>query len=168
MFHHLPENVRLRTVKSHLGPAAGWPMKQRLAGRVEVLTGRTVSEAKVRNGKVHLTITGADGGENTQISDRAIAATGYRVDLRKLRFLGETLRSGISEVENTPVLKSSFESSVPGLYFAGPAAANSFGPLLRFAFGSAFAARRLAEHLSKSPARVSVPGFGQQYKTRPL
>jgi hypothetical protein len=39
-------------------------------------------------------------------------------------------------------------SSVPGLYFVGVAAANSFGPLLRFACGADYTARRLAPHLA--------------------
>jgi len=39
---------------------------------------------------------------------------------------------------------------MPGLYFAGVAAANSFGPVMRFAFGAGFAARTLARTLTKS------------------
>jgi cation diffusion facilitator CzcD-associated flavoprotein CzcO len=38
---------------------------------------------------------------------------------------------------------SRFESSIPGLYFAGPISANTFGPLCRFAFGAGFAAKRV-------------------------
>jgi hypothetical protein len=37
---------------------------------------------------------------------------------------------------------------VNGLYFVGPVAANSFGPLMRFAFGANYAARRLSRHLA--------------------
>jgi hypothetical protein len=37
---------------------------------------------------------------------------------------------------------------VPGLYFVGAAAANSFGPLLRFAFGAKYAATRVARKLA--------------------
>jgi hypothetical protein len=48
------------------------------------------------------------------------------------------------------VLKSNFESSVPGLYFVGLAAANSFGPVMRFAFGASFAAETLTETMVKS------------------
>jgi hypothetical protein len=47
-----------------------------------------------------------------------------------------------------------FESSVPGLHFVGTAAANSFGPMMRFAYGAGFVSRRLSKHL----ARVSAPG----------
>ena len=62
-------------------------------------------------------------------------------------------------VKGSPVLSSSFESSVPGIYFAGVAAANSFGPVMRFAFGAGFAARRLTETMAKSLAQspASVP-----------
>jgi len=54
------------------------------------------------------------------------------------------------------VLSSSFESSVPGLYFAGVSAANSFGPVMRFAFGAGFAARTLTRALEKSLSRASA------------
>jgi hypothetical protein len=58
------------------------------------------------------------------------------------------------------VLSSAFESSIPGLYFVGLAAANSFGPVLRFAFGAGFAARRvtraLARSLARNPAAISA------------
>jgi len=48
---------------------------------------------------------------------------------------------------------------MPGLYFVGIAAANSFGPVMRFAFGADFAARTVTRALVKSVSRepVSVP-----------
>ena len=79
-----------------------------------------------------------------------LAATGYAVDIDRIDFLDESLRMRIETVEKTPVLSSSFESSIPGLYFAGPAAANSFGPVQRFAFGARFAARRVTRSLAKA------------------
>ncbi|MGH9705764.1 MAG: NAD(P)/FAD-dependent oxidoreductase, partial [Candidatus Acidiferrales bacterium] len=48
------------------------------------------------------------------------------------------------------------ESSVRGLYFTGVAAANSFGPLMRFAFGAGFTARHLTRVMTKSLARDRV------------
>jgi len=39
---------------------------------------------------------------------------------------------------------------VPGLYFVGVSAANSFGPVLRFAFGADFAARHITRQLAQS------------------
>ena len=50
-------------------------------------------------------------------------------------------------MNDTPILSRNFEASVPGLYFVGPASANSFGPLARFACGAGFTAKRLARHL---------------------
>jgi hypothetical protein len=79
-----------------------------------------------------------------------IAATGYKVDLRRLAFLSAELLSQIRLVEYSPVLSSDFQASVPGLYFVGVAAANSFGPVLRFAFGADFAARHIAKQLANA------------------
>jgi hypothetical protein len=48
---------------------------------------------------------------------------------------------------------------VPGLYFVGLASANSFGPLMRFAYGAGFSAERVTRKMVKALARkpVSVP-----------
>jgi hypothetical protein len=54
------------------------------------------------------------------------------------------------------MLSSNFESSIPGLYFAGVSAANSFGPVMRFAFGAGFAARTLTRALAKSVSRETT------------
>jgi hypothetical protein len=78
-----------------------------------------------------------------------VAATGYKVDLDRLEFLDEKIHQRLSHVQNTPRLTRYFESSVPGLYFVGPSAANSFGPLLRFAWGAKFTSRHLSRHLTR-------------------
>jgi hypothetical protein len=70
------------------------------------------------------------------------------VALSRLAFLDSTLRSRIRSTIDSPILGRSFESSMPGLYFVGITAANSFGPLLRFAFGANYAAKRLSRHLA--------------------
>ena len=92
-------------------------------------------------------------------ADHLICGTGYEARLARLPFLDDSLLSCIDAVQGTPILSRNFESSMPGLYFAGAIAANSFGPMLRFACGAEFAAPRLARHLSRrhkrlSPARV--------------
>ena len=96
-----------------------------------------------------LGLTDASGNEETVICDHVIAATGYKPDLRRLPFLAAGLRERIASVENTPVLTVNFEASVQGLFVVGPAAANSFGPLMRFMVGAEFAAPRLAAHLER-------------------
>jgi hypothetical protein len=78
-----------------------------------------------------------------------------------LQFLNPKIRTRVKVLNQTPVLSSNFESSVDGLYFAGVAAANSFGPVMRFAFGAGFTARTLTRALEKSlssvPSSVRVP-----------
>jgi hypothetical protein len=95
-----------------------------------------------------LTIRQQDQSEARTRYDHVIAATGYKVALSRLQFLDSALRSQIHDVAETPILNRHFESSVPGLHFVGLAAANSFGPVQRFAFGAGFAARRVSRYLA--------------------
>lgn len=155
-FHYLPESLRLEAVRRALGPTGGWFIKD-MVGCVPKLLGYTPQGAEVKNGMVHLRVRAADGSEQEVVTEHIIAATGYRVNIERLKMLSAQLRSGIKTVNQTPVLSSKFESSVPGLYFAGVAAASSFGPLMRFAYGADFAARRITQAVksqSHSPALV--------------
>jgi thioredoxin reductase len=159
LFHYLPESLRLEIVDRTLGPSAGWFVKDKMS-RVPSLLGYTPQSAEVQDRKVRLRLRAADGSERDVFADHVIAATGYRVDLGRLLFLSEEIRSKIKTVAGSPILSSTFESSVPGVYFAGLAAANSFGPVMRFAFGAGFAARRITETMVKalahSPTQVPV------------
>ena len=108
------------------------------------------------------------GPEREIRAEQIVAATGYKVDLERLKFLSPDIRSRVRTVKGSPVLSSSFESSMPGIYFVGLAAANSFGPVMRFAFGAGFAARRLTETVAKalaqSPQSVRVPSVATTAK----
>jgi len=167
IFHYFPEQLRFDIVRKHLGPSGGWFAKDKVVGRVPLLLGWTPQQGEVEKGKVRLHLRARDGREKEVVADHIIAATGYKVDIERLRFLSPEIRSNLRSVESTPVLSSKFESSVPGLYFVGIAAANSFGPVMRFAFGAAFAARNLTQTVLKSlavkseavpaPATASVP-----------
>jgi thioredoxin reductase len=158
-FHYLPEQFRLDVVRRALGPSGGWFIRDKVIGKVPLQLGCTPQSAEVKNGKVHLKVRAADGSEPEIATEHLIAATGYKVDLERLRFLNPGIRAQIKVLNGAPVLSSSFESSVRGLYFAGVAAANSFGPVMRFAFGAGFAARRLTETMARTLARspASVP-----------
>ena len=149
-FHCWPEGLRLKTVRKHLGPSGGWFAKEKVIGKLPVLLGHTTLHAEAQGSRVRLRLRAADGGEREIVTDHIIAATGYKVDLERLKFLNSEIRSKVKAVEGTPVLSTTFESSVPGLYFVGLASANSFGPVMRFAFGAGFAARRLAGSMTKS------------------
>jgi len=76
--------------------------------------------------------------------DHVLLGTGYKIDVSKLDMLGPELRSAIVCDDDSPRLAAGFESSIPGLHFAGAAAVTSFGPLMRFVAGTSFAARSIA------------------------
>jgi len=160
LFHPLPQQLRLELVRTTLGPSGGWFARDKVMGKVPLLLGQTPERAYVQDGRVHLQLRGADGSEREIQAEHVIAATGYKVDLDRLRFLNPEIRNKLKAVERTPVLSTTFESSVAGLYFVGVAAANSFGPVMRFAFGAGFAARTLAQaikqSLSREPALMPV------------
>jgi cation diffusion facilitator CzcD-associated flavoprotein CzcO len=151
-FHYLPERVRLEIVEKTLGPSGGWFIKDKVVGRVPLLLGYAAERAEVLDGKVRLHLRGADGSERELVTEHVIAATGYQVDMERLKFLSPEIRMKVKAVNGAPVLSSAFESSVSGLYFAGVIAANSFGPVMRFAFGAGYAARTLARAVEKSPS----------------
>ena len=156
LFHYLPESVRVDIVRTTLGPSGGWFIRDKVMGRVPLALGNTVEKAEVVDRKVRLQLHGLDGSTREIVTEHVIAATGYKVDMERLKFLNSEIRSKIKCVNGTPVLSSSFESSVPGLYFVGIAAANSFGPVMRFAFGAGFAAKRLTSTVAKSLERSTA------------
>jgi thioredoxin reductase len=158
-FYYLPEGIRLEIVRKTLGPSGGWFIRDKVIGKVPLHLSCTPQGADVENGKVRLSIQAADGSKREVVAEHIIAATGYRVDLERLKFVSPEIRSKIKTVGGAPVLSTGFESSVPGLYFAGVAAANSFGPVMRFAFGAGFAARTITRALAKSASRetASIP-----------
>ncbi len=146
VFHAMPESLRIRVVAKHLGPAPGWFVKDAVAG-LPMHLGVGIANSQVRDGRAVLTLRSPDRPEVEVTADHVIAATGYRVSVAKLGFIDDALKSRIATADEAPVLNRHFESSVPRLYFIGTAGANSFGPLLRFAYGAEFTAKRMASRL---------------------
>ena len=151
-FWFLPERQRVHFVKTHLGPKGPWWIKDRLLGHVPVHDRTSIVGAERAGDRVRLRVRHAAQGERTVEVDRVIAGTGYVVDVDRIEYLDPALRAGIRRVEKSPALSLRFESSVPGLYFLGLAAAMSFGPLFRFVAGAEFAAPALARHLAGARA----------------
>jgi thioredoxin reductase len=150
LFHALPEPLRRRQADALLGPATGWFMKDRVVGRVPILTGHTPLRAVVREKRIHLNLSDANGARRELVVDHIIAATGYKIVLSRLPFMTEHLRSLIRMSGSAPVLSSSFESSVPGLFFVGPIAMYSFGPVVRFVYGAKYTARCISRYIARS------------------
>jgi thioredoxin reductase len=148
VFHHLPKLVQDHLVKGFLGPAGGYFLRGRL-DQVPILAGYQIARADARDNIAVLSLKSGNGDTRRIETEHIIAATGYRADARRLPFLSPGVRSQLKLVDNVPELSSHFESSVPGLFFVGPAAVRSFGPVLRFACGAKFTASRLANYLAR-------------------
>jgi thioredoxin reductase len=163
VFRLMPVEFRLDKVRRVLGPSPCWFITPDIEGKVPLHPGLSIAGVRIENNRVKLDVTDRAGGAQTFEADHLIAATGYKVDLRRLPFFDSDLRAQIRSVENTPVLSSNFESSLSGLYFVGTSAANTFGPLLRFAVGAKFTAPRLSRHLAASAMRKAArAGISQE------
>jgi hypothetical protein len=147
VFHALPEEMRLRAVRSHLGPAPGWFVREKVEGVVPMRLGVELNSVEVRGGEVRLGLAGPSGNEELVV-DRVIGGTGYHVALERLPFLDCALSAEMRTAAGWPVLDRNFQSSAPGVYFVGLASAGSFGPMARFAYGAGFTSRRLSRHLA--------------------
>jgi len=149
LFRRLPQSTRIYRARTALGPAGASWLQGRVEGEFPVLTGHNVRSARVDGEGIRITLAGS-GGEREVTADHLIAATGYRPDLGRLRFIGDSLRPAIRTVAKTPAVDKDYQSSVPGLYFAGPGVAPTFGPVMRFVFGSDHAAHTLAARLIRT------------------
>lgn len=162
VFHAMPEALRVTVVHKHLPASPGWTLKPQVDGIVPTVLGAQVAGADVAGDRARLELK-LEGGESRVVTaDHVIAGTGYRVDMRRLPFFGTDLLERLDCVEYTPRLSPWFEASIPGLYFVGTAAANSFGPMMRFAYGAGFASQRLSKHLLRVSRRRSVRAGGTE------
>ncbi|HEY4339888.1 MAG TPA: NAD(P)-binding domain-containing protein, partial [Steroidobacteraceae bacterium] len=97
VFHALPEKLRLRAVQRHLGPSPGWFMKEKIAG-LPVHLGAKLNEPVTKGNQISLRFTQPQGKTGELLVDHVIAATGYRVSLRRLTFLDASLRERLRSV----------------------------------------------------------------------
>jgi hypothetical protein len=136
-----------------LGPAGAWWLRERVLGRVPILLGQSLQGVTTRGGKAIVHVNGPDGRSRELATDHVIAATGYRFAARSLPFISESLLRDLRCVEQVPRLSTSFESSIPGLYFTGLASAHNFGPAMRFLCGSQYTAERICRHIGTRRVR---------------
>ncbi|MCJ1679059.1 NAD(P)-binding domain-containing protein [Streptomyces sp. APSN-46.1] len=157
----LPAPTRERIAATALGPAGAWWLRDRFERRVPVLLGHRLHRAVAVGGRTRLGLTTAAGESVVLDTAHVIAATGFSPDLRRLTFLDAGLRAALETVggTGTPELGPGFESSWPGLFFAGLLTAPSFGPSMRFVHGAGFTAGRLVKGvLGRLRARGPLPG----------
>ena len=159
-FSYLPREVRYAKGYGLFAPAgSGW-IKHRVHGVIPIHTGSLHSVA-AKGGEVHLTIETADRSIDL-VADHVVAATGYRAEVKRLPFLSQVL-GDIETIKGAPLLNRSFESSLPGLHFVGFMGGATFGPSMRFIYGTRFAARQVSQALSylsetkPRSAHLSIP-----------
>jgi cation diffusion facilitator CzcD-associated flavoprotein CzcO len=155
LFRHLPEATRISRARTALGPAGASWLRARVEDQFPVLTGHTLRSVTERDDGVRLALAGPDGSARELAADHIIAATGFRPDLTRLSFLDQALASRLATVDGTVAVDGHYESSAPGLYVIGPAVAPTFGPVMRFVYGSDHAATTVARQLAGS-ARAAI------------
>ena len=148
LFRHLPKDTRVEKARTALGPAGANWLRPRVEGQFPILTGQTAKWARLQDGGVCLGLQAADGTSRELAADHLIAATGYRTDLTRLSFLNDQLLSGLQTLAGSSVVGRDYQTSVPGLYVIGPAVAPTFGPVMRFVFGSKYPATTVARQLT--------------------
>ncbi|HEY1013916.1 MAG TPA: NAD(P)-binding domain-containing protein [Herpetosiphonaceae bacterium] len=156
VFHHLPDSwhdpLRKRMLPTTVAP---WIEAQLQRTPVQVWCGAELAQADETQGAVHVTFR--DGRSITV--DQIIAATGYKVDLSQHLLLGDpSIRDGLVTHDGAPHLDRHYQSTIPGLFFAGAMAQHSFGPAYNFIFGvgpqcramvDAYLAERLSAHAGR-------------------
>ena len=153
LIHHLPADFRVRFTRAHLGPMGAWWLRDRVEGQFPIYERSRIVEVKHERNKVRLRVSIADGNEHRIETDHIIAGTGYDIDVERIAFLDRSLSREIRRIVRAPMLSRHFQSSVPGLYFIGPSAAFSFGPLARFVAGAPFATATVARHVVRQNVR---------------
>ncbi len=149
-FHMMPAKLRASAVRRVNGPAAVWHTKDKIVGKVTMHLGTRIVAADDTSTGVQLELATSESHKTELSIDHVIAATGYKVALKRLRFVHPNLLEQIASFDENPVLNRNFESSVPGLHMVGLASSNSFGPLCRFAYGAKFTSNRLSRYLAST------------------
>ncbi|MBD3846989.1 NAD(P)-binding domain-containing protein [Bosea sp. SSUT16] len=149
-FHRLPACGRALFLRNFLPPEGAWWLRERVEALVPVEYDTSVVAGQAIGNRVSLCLRGADKQDRELLVDRVIAGTGYEVNVERIPFLAPELRSAIARQGCAPRLDASFQSSVRGLRFAGPASSMSFGPVFRFVAGAEYTARTIAAALSRT------------------
>jgi thioredoxin reductase len=150
-FHRLPSCGRTLFLKNFLPPEGAWWLRERVEALMPVEYDTTVVEGRESGNRVSLRLRRrGDKKDHELLVDRVIAGTGYEVNVERIPFLAPELRRAITRHGSAPRLDASFQSSIPGLRFVGPASSMSFGPVFRFVAGAEYTARTIATELSRT------------------
>ncbi len=166
-FRRLPQSMRVEKARTVLGPLGAWWLKPRVEGVVDILRKTQMRGAEPSGSGVRLLLEGPSGRSSLEV-DHVIAGTGFHVNIDRLDYLPQDLRARIATISGYPVLTRAAESTVPGLYFLGAAAAFGLGPSMRFIAGTHNVARQLtgsvASRSNGSKGRPAPSGSSRQVR----
>lgn len=129
--------------------ASGW-LRDRVIDKVTLHEGCKVQNVQAVDDHVELTLS----SNETLSLDHVLLGTGYHVDVNRLTMIAPSLLSKLQTEQDVPLLSSSFECTVPGLFFVGNTTVRSFGPLYRHVVGTKAASRRISSVLARRVARA--------------
>jgi cation diffusion facilitator CzcD-associated flavoprotein CzcO len=144
VFRCLPERLKQPIHRRATRSAGAKWLRPRVEGIVR-LTPYTCVEQALPNG--HGLLLRLSDGTTRQV-DCLFLGTGYQPDIDRLHLLEPALRWQIQARGGYPVLNAGFETSVPGLHFAGALAGQTFGPVCRFLSGAHILARRITRQVA--------------------
>ena len=140
LFRRQTPEVQQKLLKDCAKPVGAYWLPSRLE-KVKVRTGVTITEAAVTGSGVNIKLS--DGSSDHV--DFVILATGYKIDISKYGILDASLLQQIQKTtDGYPVLDTSLQTSVDGLYMVGVVGERTLGPTLRFVTGTSNAGPRLA------------------------
>jgi len=143
-FRRQTPEVQAQLLKDCARPVGAYWLEPRLQG-VQVKTSVTVSSVEANGGRLNLFLS---DGSKEQV-DRIVLATGYKIDISRFGILDSVLKQEIKQTsDGYPVLQTSLETSVPGLFMTGVVGERTLGPTLRFVTGTNNAGPRLAAALA--------------------
>ncbi len=150
-FRRQTPEVQAQLLKDCARPVGAYWLEPRLSG-VQLRTSVTVSSVEVNGKRLKLSLSDA----SIEQVDRVVLATGYKIDISRYEILEEGLKQNIQQTsDGYPVLQTSLETSVPGLFMTGVVGERTLGPTLRFVTGTNNAGPRLAAALvGKRKARL--------------
>jgi len=146
-FFRLSQPLKDRYNSNYSSGAADW-LRHRIHGKVALHEGRTVNRIVTTPRQNGASVSATLSDDTRLTADHVILATGFGIDVGKPGILHPTLRAQIRTNGSAPALNSRFESTVPGLYFAGMTTLPAFGPLYRFVAGAPATAHRIARAIS--------------------
>lgn len=143
-FRRQSPQVQAQLLRDCAKPVGAYWLQPRLRD-VGLKTQVSVRSAEVNGDGLRL---GLSDGTTAHV-DRVVLATGYKIDINKYDVINKSLKQRVKMTsDGYPVLETSLETSVDGLYMAGVIAEKTLGPTLRFVTGTSNAGPRLAASIA--------------------